>query len=696
MTRGTNNSEGVVSSGETGGERCGRSVQAEQKENVPPTSAKGGSSECGTKLNELDAKAMVKRGGQRKKVKDPLAMGGLRRSNDHRKLQRNPRQEQQGSAKPELYAVEQADSKHPQWDQRLNPEYREETVSCVKRGEKAGTTKTISEGQTTSPPKSISCLPIKTRDPIDKQVECFGEISDPPVKSKIEGLETELLQHQIDGLKFLLKREAPKLEPKGGLLCDDMGLGKTIQSIALILSNNRDKMDLSADEGSENVSKTTLVVATAALIEQWKAEINDKAPGLAATVHHGPKKAKAKRVLMKNDVVITTYETLASDHGKKGPLQRVYWLRVILDEAQTIKNRKTKNAKACFALKAVSRWCLSGTPVQNNLDELYTLLYFLQINQDSPAPSTVGYSRRGQTKDHLSRLLGVTMLRRTKDDLVTAGEIKLPDRNLHREFVQFDSTERVFYDQIEHQVGSAIKRLLSKGERGGYMNAWVLLLRLRQICDHTSLANGPTEEDEETSKTELELIGLDAKAAMRDLSIISPSSKIKRLLQLIQHEPTRKTVVFSQFTSMLDIIGQFLEKDNFKFLKYYGSTGKKQRQKVLISFKQEDSTNILLVSLKAGACGLNLTFASRVILVDPWWNPMVGAQAIDRVHRIGQEHSVDVYELIIANSVEERILQLQERKLQLAKSVMEGGNNNKKSSKKQKNPGQEEMLQLFK
>lgn len=706
-----------------GGKNAEGSVQAKQKENILPTdpeeSSGGDRSDVVTKEKEAGVKTVVvnvKVG--RRKSKDPLAMAGLRQSNDHRKLQRAPpqgRQKTDNRPAAHLSVMEPVSPKSSQWDRQSADSQPKDTttvpgsrisqpdhVSIVQRGTtgQCGTIKSFSRQNVRTDPKSTGYLSESKATDAFKEIlvtsEGGDEVSGGAMGSIIEGLAPELLPHQTRGVQFMQKREAPNVRPKGGLLCDDMGLGKTVQSIALILSNSLEKLSLSDDEEYKKVSKTTLVVAPLALIQQWEAEIKEKAPGLDVCVHHGPKRTKDGLILSSHDVVVTTYETLASEHVKRGPLHEVYWLRVILDEAHTIKNRITKNAKACFALMAVSRWCLTGTPIQNNVEDLYSLLRFLKIETTHSEwtaritkPAKMGQS--GKTKDYLTSVLKSIMIRRTKDVLATTDKTKLPGRSIHREFIELDPMERTFYDQLEYRIGSAIKDLLSEGVKDHYMSAWVLLLRLRQVCDHSILANGPIDDEDKATLDQLEL---NATSTSTELKNVFPSSKIKRLLELIANEPTRKTVVFSLFTSMLDIVCQCLKQNNTKSEKYYGKSSKKQRTKALASFRDDDSVNVLLVSLKAGALGLNLAYASRVVLLDPWWNPMIGAQAIDRVYRIGQKHTVDVYELIVSTSIEERILKLQDKKLHVANTVMEDGNKNKETLNKESTAN--EILQLFK
>ncbi|KAK9472019.1 SNF2 family N-terminal domain-containing protein [Dipodascopsis tothii] len=535
--------------------------------------------------------------------------------------------------------------------------------------------------------------------------------------AKVDGLSVTLLPHQIEGLRFLLRQEAKEVKNKGGLLCDDMGLGKTIQSISLILSRPQDV----AEHTSANACKATLVVAPLSLIAQWKAEINQKAAGLRVLVHHGSSRTKDENKFKAYDVVVTTYQVLSSEYQSSGPLFKLDWWRVILDEAHTIKNKTAKASVAAFNVHSVSRWALTGTPLQNNIDELHSLFLFLQIPPlcDSAFWKTKisGPIAIGRGKIAMKRLqvvLSQVFLRRTKAVLGETG-ISLPKRNIHRTSVQLTPEERAFYTDLEKKVSEKMEVFMDGGA-GKYMSVLLLLLRLRQACDHTgivaaklggraSLPSTPKKAPKGRKSTEVddladvfEALAVDATncyicqtelardraqlgdslceacdARFKDKGTTpsAPSSKIKHILRLLQAEPGRKTIIFSQFTTMLDMIEPFMVGAGLKYARYDGSMKPLHRNKSLEALKTDPDVAVLLCSLKCGALGLNLVCASRVVLVDPWWNPMVSEQAIDRVHRIGQTRDVDVYEITVENSVEERIVTLQDKKRELAKSVLD-------------------------
>ncbi|KAK9465752.1 SNF2 family N-terminal domain-containing protein [Lipomyces arxii] len=540
--------------------------------------------------------------------------------------------------------------------------------------------------------------------------------------SAVEGLKIKLMKHQIEGLKFLLSREDTNVKNKGGLLCDDMGLGKTIQSIALILSHPLDR----STHSSTNACKGTLIVAPLALINQWATEIKTKAPVLSVLIYHGASRTKSESNLKTYDVVITTYQLVASENLSNGLLFKLDWWRIILDEAHTIKNKSSQSAQGACALSGLNRWALTGTPLQNSIDELHSLFNYLRIPPLSDFAfwkskiSQPAASGRGKlAMKRLQIVLAQIMLRRTKDVLSENG-MNLPKRNIYKSVVVLTEAERVFYNSLETKMASKMEDMLGNGGRT-YMSVLLLLLRMRQACNHTAIVASklldnteaviPVVEQKRSKKVstkfsddidaladflgsmtvdikscticQTELTLEQSKAGTqyceyclslfvtKGVSASVPSSKITRLLDLLEVEPSRKTIVFSQFTTMLDIIEPFLKARHIEFVRYDGSMRSQHRVESLENLSNNQNVTVLLCSLKCGALGLNLTCASRVILIDPWWNPMISEQAIDRVHRIGQTRDVDVYEITAEETVEERILKLQDQKRELAKGVMD-------------------------
>lgn len=830
----------------------------------------------------------------------------------------------------------------------------------------------------------------------------------------IEGITVKLLPHQVEGVKWMRNRELGPLKrgkvPKGGILADDMGLGKTLQSISLIVTNTMPKPeDAGWKKHFEHIKRATLVVAPLALIRQWETEIKekiDKEHALKVCVHHGPQRSKDPKALARYDVVITTYQILVSEFGNSKPegLQvgcfGIHWYRVILDEAHTIKNRNAKATKACCALRAEYRWCLSGTPMQNNLDELQSLVKFLRIqpydnlaewraNIDAPMKNGKGHIAIRR----LHSLLQCFMKRRTKDILKEEGALvaggkkaldnavakakkegkevdapkpafKITERKVVTVETEFSPAERDFYDQLEARADKSLEKMMA--DKVNYANALVLLLRLRQACNHPRLSEGnidkdrdalaaetaapkaaaeddidalthafmgvsikvkqcdmclgdltrmevdsgftrcggckdsldklnnessPTQkkpkkksrvsivteeikieklgrrkqrkqpnrkvvddsddddEEEEEEKSEKrkprgrkiivdsddeeeqgswlvpedqrQSLGLgkaggtddedaegggddvgsddsehpseaddqgsdlgsfivndeEAKPKRRagsdgdadsdsdndtfvsvskvrssqvtqrsesgssgdDAASISESelhsgsndcdsdndtfptlnsarlklmaeqkkkkkakgdsvmvsAKIREVLSILRKEATEhKFIVFSQFTSMLDLVEPFLRSQpGLKSVRYDGKMDNTSREAALKALRTDPHTRVLLCSLKCGSLGLNLTAATRVIIVEPFWNPFVEEQAIDRVHRLTQTVDVVVYKLTVADTVEARILELQNKKRLLAEMTIEGGMKKNKNALKL---GLKEILDLFK
>lgn len=628
-----------------------------------------------------------------------------------------------------------------------------------------------------------------------------------------------------------------------------MGLGKTIQSIALILTNPRPPLstrlgtDSKQDKHklSNSVGKGTLVVAPLALIKQWEAEIANRVTSshkLRVCVHHGPQRTKRFEDLRKYDVVVTTYQILVSEHGnsadKESGLQvgcfGIHWYRVILDEAHTIKNRNAKATQACYALRAEYRWCLTGTPMQNNLDELQSLIRFLRIKPydelgvwRDQITRPMGAGRGGVAMKRLQFYLKAFMKRRTKDVLKAEGALnpggkpnvegkpttgfKITERKIEKVVATFTDKERRFYDRLEQRTDQRLEQMMG-GSKMSYASALVLLLRLRQACNHPELVGGSITDDKDAlttgqvtgsqspqksklvdealddvadllgglsmqtkqcdvcqteltkeesrsgsvrcgtcdsalvefketkkgskrhkdrkhaSKTanssehrqvrrnrpiivdsddedndegkgewvvaeslrhgprlskaggsddenaegggewlaaedsetgdeaSVQILGSQKKKVIsldsseeedqsssdvtseeddeddsssddRTAAAMITSTKIQHLLRILRLESgAHKFIVFSQFTSMLNLIEPFLKAEGLVYTRYDGKMRNDHREASLNRLRNENKTRILLCSLKCGSLGLNLTAASRVVILEPFWNPV--------------------------------------------------------------------------
>ncbi|HSK05617.1 MAG TPA: DEAD/DEAH box helicase [Kofleriaceae bacterium] len=410
----------------------------------------------------------------------------------------------------------------------------------------------------------------------------------------------------------------------GCVLADDMGLGKTIQALALLRRKAR-----------------TLVVAPTSVLFNWLAELRRFRPDLTVATYHGARRALDPTA----DVVLTSYPLLRNDTDE---LAAEAWDTVILDESQTIKNPDSQVARAAYRLRARWRLTLSGTPIENRLDELWSQLHFTnpgllggRTDFAERWAQPIGAGDAGAAA-RLRERIRPFVLRRMKTEVAR----ELPPRTDAIMYVELDEAERVTYDAIRAATQREIVSLLEAG--GGIMAALEALLRLRQAACHPALLPG----------------------AIRGGAAPASSSKLERLLEAladaVADDP--RALVFSQWTSLLDLIEPHLKAAAIPFLRLDGSTV--DRGAVVGGFQAPGGPPVMLLSLKAGGTGLNLTAADHVFLVDPWWNPAVEDQAADRAHRIGQDKPVMVYRMVARDTVEERILELQARKRQLADAAL--------------------------
>lgn len=591
---------------------------------------------------------------------------------------------------------------------------------------------------------------------------------------KVKGLSVNLLDHQVHGLKFLRKRERDKVIHKGGMLCDDMGLGKTVQTIALIVKNRPNEEDLKSNEDLEDEEiqplnkkvplrkfRGTLVICPVSLTTQWFQEIKRFAPHLKPFLFHGPKRPSNYKDLLEYDVVISSYDTIRSEYLKdKSPIYEGYWHRVVLDEAHTIKNKKSKTAIATYNVESLRRWCLTGTPIQNSIDELQSLFMFMRVSKysDNHLWSTVISKLLKSKKSDkafvlLKKELQEFMLRRTKS-ILQSTNFKLPAKNIHRCEIEFTEMEDELYNNLKNHFVRSLEdqfdnisagglskpsnepgvlfQRLSPSKLGGsrtndktfYMCALVYLLRLRQVCCHWKLLSDLTDDDLEDLNMSSAVVrpnqanvspskrDMDLAAELDDITNFMTSltvkdtkceicfkekvqedqkvckkcqdkidqnqkyegSKVLKLIEILKKDPERKTIVFSQFRELLMLVGPILSSHGIKYVNYDGKMNLKQKDKALDTLRNDPETTVLLCSLKSGALGLNLTVASQVVIFDPWWNPQIQEQAVDRVYRIGQTREVDIYEFAIKDSVEIEILKLQDQKRNLAKAITDNDN----------------------
>ncbi|KAI1113180.1 DNA repair protein rad-5 [Nemania sp. NC0429] len=621
----------------------------------------------------------------------------------------------------------------------------------------------------------------------------------------------------------------------GGILADEMGLGKTIQMLSLIHSHRADIVthrtkqpiesvhDLlrtshnsAGSQGITSAPKTTLVVAPMSLLAQWQSEAENasKEGTLKCVVYYGNDKMENMRALcgesnlaLAPDIIITSYGVVLSEYSQINSrvggrdshrgLFSLNFFRIILDEAHSIKNRQSKTAKACYELSADHRWAITGTPIVNRLEDLFSLVRFLRVEPwNNFSFWRTFITTPFESKDFMRALdvvqtvLEPLVMRRTKDMKTPDGEplVLLPPKSIEIVDVELSQAERAVYDYVFARAKRTFSANIEKGTvMKAYTTIFAQILRLRQTCCHPTLVrNQDVVAEEELAGAEadaaagfsddmdlqsliqqftattsdsgekdanafgahvLEQIRDEAinecpicseepmidqtvtgcwhsacrqclldymkhhtdrhetprcfncrkplnsrdifevvrhddeastlqstpKISLQRLGVNESSSKVvslmKHLRDLRREHPRMKSVVFSQFTSFMSLIEPALSKANMKYLRLDGSINQKSRAAVLREFAECDKFTILLISLRAGGVGLNLTQAKRVYMMDPWWSFAVEAQAIDRVHRMGQDEEVKVYRFICKDSVEERMLKVQDRKKFIATSL---------------------------
>ncbi len=440
-------------------------------------------------------------------------------------------------------------------------------------------------------------------------------------------LSVRLREYQRVGVAWLWHLWSNQL---GGVLADEMGLGKTAQALALLGAINR-------PASLAELSKTpSLVVAPAGLLGNWRREAATWAPALRVFTNHGTERLTAPEQVAAYDLVLTSYSTLARDAEI---LTAIEWAVAIADEAQHAKNRRTHAARALRAVRAKSRFALTGTPLENSFEDLRSLFdfilpgYLAQRGGSRDAPAAV---QRAAEAAALRRRAAPYVLRRTK----AAVAPELPPKLEQTIYCEFDARQSALYSQVRERARAAFFQLAMGNASDGRLRlaAFEELLRLRQVCADPRL--------------------LDPELAADD------SAKLRALRELLDEavDGGHRALVFSQFTSVLDLIEPELAARGLPCLRLDGSTPPQDRLEICDRFNADATLPVLLISLKAGGTGLNLTGADTVVHFDPWWNPAVEAQATDRAHRLGQTRAVTSYKLIAAGTVEERVLALQQSK----------------------------------
>lgn len=471
----------------------------------------------------------------------------------------------------------------------------------------------------------------KIFDEMDRDISDLSILDDIEIPQEVDKVLRPYQKEGYKWLNFLYKFRF------GGILADDMGLGKTLQTLSFL--RNIEK------------SNPSLIVVPKSLVYNWKNECEKFFPQMTLMIYEGSLAQRRLKIeQMKDfDLIVTSFDLAARDHEE---LEKIKFLYLVLDEAHNIKNRTTKRTGNIKKIKSQYRLALTGTPLENSLEELWSIFDFV-------IPGYFGSFKKFSEEylkapEHKERLMielknKITpfMLRRKKEEVLK----ELPDKMESIIRVEMNEEQNIAYNLILDKVKSDLESLITqKGFNNSQISILAALTKLRQICNHPNLVFEDNEK-------------------------VYESAKLETLLELIKESiyAGHKILVFSQFVQMLKLIKERLLEDEIEFEYLDGST--KNRMDVVNSFNDDENKKVFLLSLKAGGTGLNLTSADIVIHVDPWWNPQIERQATDRAHRMGQEKKVIVYKLITKGTVEEKMLKLQERKKEIFDVIIDSNNN---------------------
>ncbi|KMT65833.1 SNF2-related protein [Catenovulum maritimum] len=499
-------------------------------------------------------------------------------------------------------------------------------------------------------PEINSCIGGQHVRNLAKQLESFNGIAQVEVPDTVNAELRPYQEHGLNWLNFLVEFNF------GGILADDMGLGKTLQALCLL-----EVMRL-----NKQLDKPSLIICPTSLVGNWLNEASKFTPGLNIIAAYGSDRHKVLAELTEYDAVITTYPLVNRDFET---FQQVDFKLMILDEAQNIKNPRAQMTQNIKKFISEYRLCLSGTPVENHLGELWSLFDFLMPGFLGTVTKFGKEYRKpienlgdAEAQNRLYKKIKPFVLRRKKEEVAK----ELPKKTEIVKYITLEDEQRVLYETIRASMEDKVKNILQvKGLAQSQLECLDALLKLRQICCAPSLLNL------ESTKT------------------IEASAKLEYLMQVIPEmiEEGRKILIFSQFAKMLELIAKRLNGRKIPYSKLTGGT--RDRQAQIDSFQHGDNP-VFLISLKAGGTGLNLTAADTVIHYDPWWNPAAEAQASDRAYRIGQTKPVFVYKLICQNTIEERVLKMQENKKSLNQNLFQ-----KQTAESIKDLTAENLLELF-
>lgn len=507
-------------------------------------------------------------------------------------------------------------------------EWLEKYSQILKVGEASGENLKFKRSQVSLLDALLENKPeIKTDEVLTGLREGFSKLrtiraSDEP--GSFKGLLREYQKEGLGWLKFLNKFQL------GGCLADDMGLGKTVQIIALLVWYY----------SSKKANKSSIIVVPRSLVCNWKYETS-RFSSLQVLDYSGTNREKNIKVFDDYHIILTTYAILRSDISI---LSKYNFDYAILDEAQAIKNTSSQVSKSAKLVTAKHKVAMSGTPIENHIGELWSLFEFIN-------PGFMDVSKLAQISDLsnqeksynnlLSRAISPFVLRRTKDKVLK----DLPSKSEQTIYCELESVQKKKYDELRRYYRKSLDKKISEyGIKGSQMHVLEALLRLRQASCHHGLIDS-AYSTKHSAKTQLII------------------DQLKDIISM-----GHKVLVFSQFTKMLSIVKNFIEKEKINFEYLDGKT--KKRQETVERFNSNANCSVFLISLKAGGVGLNLTSADYCFILDPWWNPAVEAQAIDRMHRIGQKNKVFAYRYIAKDTVEEKILALQESKKSLSEGII--------------------------
>ena len=463
-----------------------------------------------------------------------------------------------------------------------------------------------------------------------EQLKDFRQIKVIPVPEHLQHILRPYQEHGFHWLNYLQEIGW------GGILADDMGLGKTVQALSYLHYYKHHYGKLNA-----------LVVCPTTLMFNWENEIRKFTPGLTYRIHHGGERTREKGMFTDKEIIITTYGTLRSDIKLLVDIPFDY---VVLDESQAIKNPSSKVTKAASLLNAKNRLCLSGTPLQNNTFDIFAQMNFLNpgmlgsiefFRQEFSIP--IDKFGEPDRKDHLRKLLFPFILRRTKEQVAK----DLPEKTETILYCEMEDEQRNIYEAYRNDFRDKILGTIEQqGIQRSQLTILQGLMKLRQICDSPAILNETERYPNHSIK--LEELGR----------------------EITENISNHKALIFSQFLGMLALIREKLKELEVDYEYFDGSTSAIDREKAIQRFQNDQNCRVFLISLKAGGVGLNLTAADYVYIVDPWWNPAVEQQAIDRTHRIGQTKNIFAYRMICKDTIEDKILQLQDKKRILAKDLI--------------------------